>query len=139
MQEAENDTCEEEVVCIQPAVNDLSGSGSGSTGYDYETDVFIDDQLQTSHPSLPDSGAENGTTTLQDFINVTSTCESDKELFLGIGHPWIPHCSCDGFYTPVQCWHNVDGQFECWCSTAALGHIVGGSRRVITCKDPSKV
>ena len=139
MQETKNDTCEDEVVCIHPAANDHSGSGSGSTGYDYETDSFIDSPLKTTYPSLLDSGAENGTATLQDSISVMSTCESDRELFLSIGHAWIPHCSCDGFYMPVQCWHNKDGQFECWCSTAAHRHIVGDSRRVITCNDSSEV
>ena len=120
--------CEEELICVQPLESDQEPDdahlelGSGS-GHDYDSDPY----------PAPNSDDNYGI----DDSTLTSSCESDKDFYIDSSSDWIPHCTCKGFYAPVQCWMN-NGEMECWCSTALMGYLTG-VRKKIVCTDPSEV
>ena len=129
MQQKEG-SCEEEKLCIGPAE-------SSSPDLDYSPDNILktgsgdDFDYNTMPPSTGILQVKSSPSP------ITSMCHSDRESMLSYGFEWIPHCSCTGYYEPVQCWED-DGQLECWCSTKILGNSIG-SRRRISCTDPSEL
>lgn len=136
--------CEEKDVCVHPAESaELDHEPSGQSAdddLDLESGSGSYYEFDSEHDT-PLSSENISTSEVQDQSNEfeTSTCESDKQLFLSVNYNWIPHCNCKGFYAPVQCWLLQGGQLECWCSTAAKGIVIGNSRKRITCTDPAEL
>lgn len=127
-------------------------SGSGSYNYDYYDEDYDEDNSnsshsQSEHPTLGtksdiqdvDEEDDNESTDDSRGISVTAsqTCISDRQFFLSFNYSWIPHCDCQGFYEPVQCWMKGD-QMECWCSTRN-GSMVGNRRTILSCTDPEQL
>lgn len=141
-----NESCEEKIVCIRDQVAESDSSGqefedsppaeSGSGSYDYydEDNSF---HSKPEHPTLSDDQdldeEDNNKESTEVSLIGSPTCNSDREFFLSFNFAWIPHCDCQGFYEPVQCW-TKGGQLECWCSTRT-GSLVANTRTVISCTD----
>jgi hypothetical protein len=143
------DSCEEKIMCIQPIESDSSGEefedslpepGSGS--YDYN-DGYDSTHSEPEHPTLTDiqelDEEDDKESTDSQKISVigSPTCNSEREFLLSFNYAWIPHCDCQGFYEPVQCWIK-GGQLECWCSTRA-GSMISNTRMLYSCTDPEQL
>ena len=151
-QEDTNDSsCEEKMVCIQATERDSSGqetednhSESGSGSYDYqEYDEYDSTHPKSEHPALTDTQEEDGEDNEESIdpqttsVMVSPTCDSERQFFLNFNYAWIPHCDCQGYYEPVQCWMK-GGQLECWCSSRA-GSMIANTRTVLSCTDPQQL
>lgn len=151
-QEDANDRCEEKMVCIQATEPDSSGqefedshseSGSGSYDYHVHDEHYDSTHSEPEHPTLTDTQEldeeddRESTDSQMTPVIGSPTCDSDRQFLLGFNYAWIPHCDCQGYYEPVQCWMK-GGQLECWCSSRS-GFLIGNTRTVFSCTDSQQL
>ena len=152
-EDANDSSCEEKMVCIQAPEPDSSGqefedshSESGSGSYDYhEYDEYDSTHPESEHPTqidtqeLDEEGNKESTDSQTTSVMVSPTCDSERQFFLDFNYAWIPHCDCQGYYEPVQCWMKGQGdQLECWCSSKT-GSMISNTRTLLSCTDPQQL
>ena len=130
--EENSDTCETVTKCISGAEAESESIISDliSETDDYE-EYTEDDELLESHSlaNLTDIVISEETSHTQ----MPPTCKQDQEFYRQFHSSWLPHCDCDGYYHPVQCFTQPHSQVtSCWCSTK-YGSEVLGTRVNVEC------